>query len=322
MVDHLSTRITGEAGGSFGSPRFQRPPRRGGWLWRALVLASCVATAGALSYVARRELAAAVAEDAARGLEPPRKMFELTRLRAQTDLGTQCRLLVEDPRLKAALSTEGVDEATLADILRELTRLRNGEMMLVLSPEGRVRAEAGAHELQGLDLSASSVVKKALAASDTVTGSWTIGDKVIDLAIAGVSFDQGVLAYLVTGHQVDHELVEGVAAATGTTIALIVGPTISVASSDEAKVWLAELARQPGQLAEQREIGGVTHAVAVSELEPIGQTRPRLVVARSLAPARDRFELLGWLLLVPPALVLVAGLLLAQGKSRRSYRAV
>jgi hypothetical protein len=62
-------------------------------------------------------------------------------------------------------------------------------------------------------------------------------------------------------------------------------------------------------------VNGETYIAAMSELEESGQTRPRLVVAQSLAQQRATFATSRWMLFVPPVLVIIAVLFaLAAGR--------
>src|SRR4051812_6074203 len=193
---------------------------------RVYLLAVLVITTGLTmmwSCIAKRQLDGALTAAAAESFDRAHTLFNVLRTRTQDSLRAQCGVLVEDPRLKSTLATEGIDEATVADILTELGRLRRSGFLLVLTPEGRVFAQAGAPELRGLDLSASSVVKKARDARDTVVGSWVIGGKIIDLAVTAIQFDQSAFAYLVLGQAVDTELVDAVTAGTGVAVAVLTG---------------------------------------------------------------------------------------------------
>ena len=282
-----------------------RPPYR----FIAAVIVLMVGVAGLGAHVAQRQLATALVIENRGHLEHGRAVFDLLRARGFESMRNQCRLLVEDPRLKSTLATEGIDEATVADILRDLARLRSNGLVVVLSPEGRVFAEAGASELRGLDLSASSVVKKAQSSTEAVVGSWVIGARggatVIDLSIMAIRFDTRVIAYLVVGQAVDQELLKAVAVATGTGIAIAVGNELALVSDDRLKA-LSELVRPTVFQDLVVESGGERYLTSLVELEQMGQARPRLAVIRALAPTEETFSIFGWMLWLSPVLVLVA----------------
>jgi hypothetical protein len=268
-----------------------------------------VAAAVVWSLVALKQLSSSIVRESVAHLERAHRTFDVTRARNLDSLRTQARVMVEDPRLKSTLATEGIDEPTVADILGDLAKLRSTGFLMVLTPDGRVFAQAGADELRGLDLSGSSAVKKAQGATDAVTGSWVIGGKIMDLSITPVKFGPKPIAYLVVGQAVDQEMLNAVADQTGVAIATANGQTLllSAPPGDATKEVFATVA---WQLESGRprlfDIASDTHVTALYELEESGQARPRIVVAQSLAQARAAFATSRWMLFVPPILVIIA----------------
>lgn len=291
-------------------------PRRSILVLAAIVLLM-VGVAALGSYVMLRQLDTAIATDNRTRLDAARNVFDLLRARALEEMRGQGRILVEDPRLKSTLNTEGMDEATVADILRDLGKLRGSGMLVVLTPEGRVFAEAGAPELRGLDLSASGVVKKAQSSNEAGVGSWVIGNKIIDLAIIAIRFDTTVIAYLVVGQTVDQTLLKSVGTAINVGIGIAIGAEWAVASDDKLKS-LTQLAQNAGTASQLFEVDGVRYVANIIELEQMGQSRPRLVLVQSLATTTATFSMLRWLLWLSPLLVFIAMVLAI---SRSNYRA-
>src|SRR5215467_126571 len=82
-----------------------------------IVLMVGLASLGVL--VVSRQLRLAVTADARGDLDRGHEAFALVRGRALDAMRSQCRILVEDARLRGALGTDGIDEATVADILRD-----------------------------------------------------------------------------------------------------------------------------------------------------------------------------------------------------------
>jgi hypothetical protein len=281
------------------------------------LLALMVGVAGLGSFVGLRQLDAAIAAENRGKLDAAKGVFDLLRTRALEDMRGQGRILVEDPRLKSTLATEGMDEATVADILRDLGRLRGSGMLVVLTPEGRVFAEAGAPELRGLDLSKSKVVEKAQTANEAVVGSWVIGNKVIDLSIIAIRFDTNVISYLVVGQTIDLALLKAVATATGVGAGIAIGTEWTAVSDDQLKA-MTGLAKDTTAGSPLFELDGARYVANIVELEQMGQSRPRLVLVQSLAQTSATFSIFKWLLWLSPILVLI-GMVLAI--SRSNYRA-
>jgi Double sensory domain of two-component sensor kinase len=282
--------------------------RASGRVLPVLVSVLVLGLATVWTFAALRQLAASIAQDADDHLDRARATFQALRARTLDGLRALCRVMVEDPRLKSTLATDGVDQATVADILGDLAKLRRGGFLMILSPDGKVFAEAGAPELRGLDLSGSSPVKAARGSVEAVTGSWVIGNKVLDLSIMGVRFGTQPIAYLVVGQAVDQDMLKSVADQTGVAIASATGQAITLASSpdDALKPVFAAVARQAGSFhGRLLEIDGQTYATAIIELDDIAQARPRFVLVQSLAHATSSFELVRWLTFIPPFLVLI-----------------
>jgi hypothetical protein len=274
-----------------------------------VILALTFGVAAVWSLVALHQLSSSIVHESVTHLERARRTFDLTRARTLDSLRAQARVMVEDPRLKATLTVEDIDEATVADILGDLGKLRSTGFLIVLTPEGRVFAQAGAEELRGLDLSGSSAVKKAQSTLESVTGSWVIGGKIMDLSIMPVRFRTKPIAYLVVGTAVDQDTVSAVADQTGVAVATTTGQTIMLSAppNDQTKALFAAVVGQLDSSAPQLfNINGETYVAAMSELEESGQTRPRLVVVQSLSQSRATFATSRWMLFIPPVLVLIA----------------
>jgi len=288
----------------------QGAPSGTGCALSLVILALTFGVAAVWSLVALHQLSSSIVRENATHLERARRTFDLTRERTLDSLRAQARVMVEDPRLKATLTVDGIDEATVADILGDLGKLRSTGFLMVLTPDGRVFAQAGADELRGLDLSGSSAVKKAQSTLEAVTGSWVIGGKILDLSIMPVRFRAKPIAYLVVGTAVDQDMLNAVADQTGVAAATTTGQTImlSAPANDQTRAVLTAVVGQLDSSAPQlfNNVNGESYVAAMSELEESGQSRTRLVVAQSLAQPRAAFATSRWLLFIPPVLVIIA----------------
>jgi hypothetical protein len=309
-------RMTGVRSAEAGSPRTasRAGARRVGRgdarrVMSVVVVVLTMSVATVWSFATLRQLGAAIERESADHLGHALAAFASTRARTLDDLRTHCRVMVEDPRLKSTLATEGVDQATVADILNDLSTLRRTGFLMVLSPDGKVFAQAGADELRGLDLSGSSPVKKAQGSPDVAVGSWVVNGKMMDLSIMGVRFGTTPVAYLVVGQTVGRDMLKAIAAETGVAIASVVGETVMLASPEDEALTpvFTALARQVDRFEGRTfELAGRDYLAAISELEDTGLARPRLVLVRDLASASGAFELVRWLILTAPCLMLVA----------------
>jgi len=203
-----------------------------------------------------------------------------------------------------------MDAATVADILQDLGKLRRSGFLLILSPNGRVFAQAGASELEGLDLSASAVVKAARDAEDATVGSWVLAGKVMDLSIKSIRYGESLVAYLVVGQPVDEALLGAVGAQTGIAIASALANKVGIASSKDpvmVDVFTRAVAEAVGALPRVITSNGQRFVASVVELPETAQAH-RLILVGSLDTVSQRFRVLEWMVFVPPVLVLLAAL--------------
>src|SRR5262249_18992636 len=162
-----------------------------------------------------------------------------------------------------------IDEVTVADILGDLGKLRSTGFLIVLTPDGRVFAQAGADELRGLDLSGSSAVKKAQSTLEAVTGSWGIGGQILDPSTQPGGCRAKPIAYLVVGTAVDQDMVNAVADQTGVAVATTTGQTIMLSAppDDQTKAVFNAVVGQLDSSAPQLfNVNGETYVAALSEL--------------------------------------------------------
>lgn len=306
-----------------GSQMTSQPvPRNDSRSWLAvIVIVLAVGVTSVWTFIGRNQLKTSIAAETSQHLVAARKAFDGLRTQTQANLTAHCRVLVEDPRLKATLATEGMDAATVADILQDLSKLRRSGFLLVLSPDGRVFAQAGASELEGLDLSASAVVKAARDAEEASVGSWVLAGKVMDLSIKSIRYGESLVAYLAVGQSVDELVLAAVEEQTGISIASALANKVEMTSSKDP-VITDVFARVVGEAA-----GAAPHVVtsngqrfiaSVVELPETAQSH-RLILVGSLDAVAQRFRVFEWILFVPPVLVLVAVLfaLLAIRSPRR-----
>lgn len=298
-----------------GSQMTNQPlPAHGTRVWLAvIVIILGVGAATAWTVLARNHLDTSIVDETAQHVLSARRAFDGLRAQTQANLTAHCRVLVEDPRLKATLATEGMDAATVADILQDLGKLRRGGFLLVLAPDGRVFAQAGASELEGLDLSASAVVKKARDADDAAVGSWAIAGKVLDLSIKSVRYGETLVAYLVVGQAVDESLLAAIGEQTGVSLASVLANKVVVASSKDpliTDVFSTVVAEAGGSPAHIVTSNGYRYIASSVELTETAQSH-RLVLVTSLETVAQRFRVLGWMLYAPPVLLLIAALVLA-----------
>lgn len=289
-------------------------PRRGRGLGLALVAIALSVGLGVLwTMLAQRELAAAEVQIAGSHLDEANAVFQTARTATQGELQRACRLLVEDPRLKATLAVEGMDAATIADILTDLGKLRGAGFLMVLAPDGKVFAEAGAPELRGQDLADSSVVKRAGEVAEAAVGQWVIGGKVMDLSTMAVRYGDVLVAYLVVGQALDAPFLRAIATAAQVRAGIALADKVTLTADAADESLLRAAAGVPGDY--KRRVVAAGGATFVASSTALGDTAqaPRLMIARPVAYQPSPFSRLHWLFWIPPALVLLTGLFALTG---------
>lgn len=238
-------------------------------------------------------------------------LFTQDRAQRQQRLQAECRLMSEDPRLKSALATEGMDRATVEDILVGLRKQSSAEVVAVLNPTARIMAAEGLEGVVGLDLSTASVVRSAQQSGDAAAGSWVLGDKLFDVATRALRFGDQTIAYLVLAAPVSAATMENLHATTGTGAALLISgkasPSFPPLPSYQGA--FAALAQEPAALAAQRRVYDGNAAV-VQVLE-VPQTMPQVRVAlvRMADGVTEPFGAMRYLLWAPPMVAALFGAL-------------
>ncbi|MCX5745469.1 MAG: SpoIIE family protein phosphatase, partial [Proteobacteria bacterium] len=130
-------------------------------------------------------------------------------------LGRQeCRVVAEEPRLKAVVATEDVARETILDAVRTLSETLHAGVFVIVDAEGRLIADSAAPDDAGFDLMGRSVVKQALA-TGAHAGVWIADGKAFLVQGCRLEFGARVVGALVIGHVIGDEFADMVAKHTG-----------------------------------------------------------------------------------------------------------
>ncbi|MGE3768942.1 MAG: PP2C family protein-serine/threonine phosphatase [Kofleriaceae bacterium] len=171
------------------------------FLWViVLVLAVLGAAIGTIAVVFDRSTRSRLAEEAARNREVVMDLHqERTRLARQ-----ECRVVAEEPRLKAVVATEDVARETILDAVRTLSQTVDAGVFVIVDAQGALIADGAAPEAEGFDLMDRVVVKDALTAeAGEQVGVWLADDKAYLVAGCRLEFGARVVGALVIGHAID-----------------------------------------------------------------------------------------------------------------------
>jgi sigma-B regulation protein RsbU (phosphoserine phosphatase) len=284
-----------------------------------LVVAIVGATIGTIAVVFDRSTRARLADESVRSREVA---LDLDADR-QSLHRQECRVVAEEPRLKAVVATEDVARETILDAVRTLAKTLHAGVFVIVDAEGRLIADAAAPDAEGFELKDRPVVAKALETGEHV-GLWVADGKVYQVSGCRLEFGARVVGALVVGHLIDDAFAAMVAKHTGGE--LIVTIDDAAATKLPEGVGTAEVAYALAQVrGGEREVSlGGTRWFAQIVAAPgyQGEHRVEYLLLRSideaLAPARRVVRLL-LLLLAGAAL---ATLVLAFALSRRLSRPI
>ncbi len=299
------------------------------FVWVLLLVAAVLgATIGTIAVVFDRSTRERLADESMRSRDVARDLH----LDRQTLARQECKVIAEEPRVKAVVATETIERATIIDQARELaTKTLNVDVFVLVDPDGRLIVDIAAPEASGSDLSDRVVVKGALAdpdpngsPSERAAGVWTQGGKVYQVQGCRLELGARVVGALVIGHAIDNTFATTVARHTnGYFVIAFDGKPVT---SMPPGVSAAELPQALDALrggAREVTLGGESF---LAQLLPVpgyvgGQTLEYLLlrsIDEALAPAR---KVVRFLLLLLGAAAL-ATLILAFGVSRRLSRPI
>jgi hypothetical protein len=176
-----------------------------------VVLLLVVGVVGGIEWTLRRELASSVVAD----LDGAAQALAARLRQARERLTTEARVVAEEPRLKAALTTEGMDRATPDDMAGEVRQTTHWDLFVLLGKNGEVLALSGASSAEGM-----------ANAGD----HWRSGNVVYRLGRAKVAFGSQIFATLIAGERVSDERIAEVSQGTKTHAVVFAGADLVAVS--------------------------------------------------------------------------------------------
>jgi len=235
----------------------------------------------------------------------------------------ECRVVADEPRLRAVVATEDVARETVVDAVRTLADTLGAGVFVIVDADGNLIADSAAPDAEGFALGDRPVVAGALARGEEA-GVWLTDEAAYQVSACRLEFGARVVGALIVGHAIDDALAEMVARETGGELIVVADDRALTAlprGATAAELGPA-LARVRAGAAEVT-LGG-THWYAQRVAVPgyHGEHRVEYLLLRSideaLAPGRKIVRIL--LLLAGAAVV--ASLVLALGLARRLARPI
>jgi len=283
----------------------------------ALVIVVLGATIGTIAVVFDRSTRARLAEDLVRArhvtidLDAGRRSLH----------EQECRVVAEEPRLKAVVATEDVARETILDAVRTLADTLHAGVFVIVDADGRLIADSAAPDATGFDLSDRPVIAKTLA-DGAQSGVWLADGRAYQVQGCRLEFGARVVGALVVGHALDDDFAATVARQTGGALMVVsdgAALTALPGGVDAKELPAAIAAVRKGD--KEVMLGG-THwfaqLIAVTGYQ--GEHAVDYLLLRSideaLAPARSVIRLVLLLLGAAAIATLVLALLLARRLSR------
>jgi sigma-B regulation protein RsbU (phosphoserine phosphatase) len=280
------------------------------------LLASVVqAVALVQGQAARRQ----VAEDLLGG----RRVFEEQQALLQSLHRSECRVMSEEPRLKAVVDEWDVTPETILGVALDLRKAVGSDVFVLTDATGRILADVNDPQALGAELDHNPVVAQALRQGEA-SGVWIAGKRVFRVQARLLTFGRTPLGVLVMGYAIDDRTTRTLYRQTGDSLIIELNGEAIAASPlhDGQRVEAAALSQVFKEVASGTDLVETTiHSVRYLALtSPFpgysGKHRLRYVILRSLDRALEPGRRLMRVLYAIAAFGLLGAVLLAVWLSR------
>lgn len=288
------------------------------FLWVLLLVAAVLgATIGTIAMVFNRSTKDRLAEESDRSREVARDLHT----ERQSLYQQECRVVAEEPRLKAVVATEDVARETILDAVRTLAQTLNAGVFVIVDAEGRLIADSAAPEAAGFDMTDRPVIKTALADGEGA-GVWVADKQAFQVSACRLEFGQRVVGALVVGHAIDDAFADTVARHTGGALVVAVdSQPLTLMPKSVTAPELKDAIQDVRGGAREVSLGGESFFAQILAVPGYtGASKLEYLMLRSideaLAPARRVVRILLVLVGAAALAALVLSLLLARGLSK------
>jgi sigma-B regulation protein RsbU (phosphoserine phosphatase) len=134
----------------------------------------------------------------------------------------ECRVVAEEPRVRAVVATEDRTRETILDAVRSLAETLRADVFLIVDADGKLIADNAAPDAEGYDMRGRLAVANALDKGEQ-GGVWFAPDdsKVYQVQGCRLAFGKSVVGALVVGHAIDDALTDKIAHQTGGSLVVI-----------------------------------------------------------------------------------------------------
>lgn len=149
-------------------------------------------------------------------------------------------VVAEEPRLKAAVRTLDIDQATLEDVADELRTAAGAELFVLTDRAGETVADVSTPKL-GVLAKRPGFTEVAQKGGGALI--WAIDGQLFQVAVRPLQFGSDVTGYMLTGYPVTQEMLASARAQTGSLVTVLVGakqdPALQAAPDGVSEVSLA-----------------------------------------------------------------------------------
>ena len=275
-----------------------------------LVAAIVIPTLGAVALVLDR----AAERDVANDLTRSQRVFTDLQAYRTSLFQTNSRVVAEEPRVKATVSSDSSRETVLG-VARDLKRAVQSDVFVLTDASGRLIADVADPAAKDFDMSGNPVIKAALDSGEGA-GIWTVeGKHAYQVQSRRMSFGTTVVGVIAIGYEIDSRVAETVYQQTGSAIAILLDGKPIASSSGESTIdpSLLALAIKDRGLESPSEIalgGGRWLALAGKFPGHEGKAELRYVMLRSIDRALEARRRVLSLLLAIAGLGLLAAIAL------------
>jgi len=285
-----------------------------------LVIAIISATVVAVSVVVERSERTKLGEDLARS----RQVFDDLIGYRHSVLRSDCRVVANEPRLRATVATRDISRETVVGVVTELRTSLGSDLFLLTDADGTLVADALEPEASGFDMSTNPAIA---AAREDGEGAavWISENRAYQVQACRIDFGAQSVGVIVVGRVFDDAAAQGIHRQTGSTLVLTIDGKRAAGSSPEPEPeseLAAAVAAVQGRDAEV-DIAGVRYAATGGAFPRYeGKRELAFVLLRSLDEALAPGRRLMWSIFGIAGIALAGALVLAFGLSRLLSRPV
>jgi sigma-B regulation protein RsbU (phosphoserine phosphatase) len=126
----------------------------------------------------------------------------------------ECHVVAEEPRVKAVVATEDIQQETIQDAARDMAGTLQASVFVIVDAEGNMLADTADPKAAGAKLGGNDIVARALADGDSA-GVWIADGKPFQVHGCRLEFGARIVGALVIGHAIDDSFAQQVSKHTG-----------------------------------------------------------------------------------------------------------